>query len=155
MIRILTGDLVSISANERFYYTLVLSPIRLFGGHWAYVFHRTSEHQLSAEDLLGGPQGGFHAFVDFIWAKRENRITRLARNLDIAAYFGPGFLKGTGTHKGKAALWFIYDMDLREMRRTTVLREDETAYPLYSRIDDVRMVKLVDRKWTPQEDERI
>src|SRR5205085_102663 len=110
MIRLLPADLVAISSGGRYFYVVILSAIRLFGGNWSYVFHRASESPLATDEILGGPQEGFHAFVDFIWAKREDRITRLARKIDVSLYPSSGFLKGTNTHKGTAKLWFIYDL---------------------------------------------
>ena len=72
MIRISPGDLVGVRANDRYYYALVLDRVRLFGGNWVFVFHRSSEDLLNAVDVLTGPVSGFNAFVDFIWAKRDS-----------------------------------------------------------------------------------
>ena len=62
------------------------------------------EHEASrdAADLLDGPRTGYHAFVDFIWAKREERLSRLARKVDTKRFAGPGRLKGTHAIRGKA-----------------------------------------------------
>jgi hypothetical protein len=92
VIQIAAGDLLAVEANGR-YYTPVLDKIRLFGGNWSVVFHKTSEQMLGPDEVLDGSRDGFHAFVDFIWAKREKRLRRLARGLDTRRFHGPEFLK--------------------------------------------------------------
>lgn len=155
VIQIRPGDLIAVSASSKFYYALILDRIRLFGGNWTFVFHRTSAEPLAVEEILAGPREGFHAFVDFIWAKREGRITRIARAVDTTAFQGPGFLKATNAHREKATLWFISDMAFREVRRVEQLTPEERRYPLQSRIDDILMVRDVDRRWVPEKDPRI
>jgi len=155
MIQLKPRDLVAITANSRYYYALLLDRIRLFGGNWTFVFHRTSSSLLTAKEVLGGSRSGFHAFVDFIWAKREGRATRLWRGVSTEEFEGPGFLKQTNTHRGKATLWFISDMTFQDVRRVEQLSEAEKRYPLQSRIDDILMVSDVDRAWTPEQDPRI
>ena len=108
---------MSVEASGRYYYAVILDRVRLFGGNWTFVFHSSSEQPLSAEAVLGGPRGGYHAFVDFIWAKREKRLARLRRGVDVTPLWGPGRLKGTNAFKGKAHLWFIYDMSFKELKR--------------------------------------
>lgn len=155
MIRISPGDLIALSANGHFYYAAILPGRRLFGGNWTYAFHRKSQTLLTAEEILRGPRSGFNAFVDFIWAKRENRATRLAKKINTTTFEGPGFLKKANTHKSKASLWFVYDMQFCEIRRTPILNAAEARYPLMSRIDDVLMTRLIDQRWTPEIDKRI
>jgi len=155
MIRITLGDLLAVAINDKYYYALVLDRIQLFGGNWTFVFHRTSDQLLAAEEILSGPQSGFHAFVDFIWAKREGRITRLAKKINVAPYDHVKFLKNTHTDTGKATTWFISDRQFREVKRTSQLSEDEAKAPLEERIDDTIMAERVDRMWTPETDERI
>ena len=155
MIRVQPGDLVAVAANQKYYYALILDRVRLFGGNWTYAFHRTSTDLLKAQDVLGGPQAGFHAFIDFIWAKRENRLIRLARGIGTSGYEGPGYLKGTNQIREKAKLWFIHDMAFREVKRVSTLSAEEKRYPLKERIDDVLMTQRVNEKWLPEQDECI
>jgi hypothetical protein len=155
MIRIASGDLFAVEANGQYYYALILDRIRLFGGNWTFVFHISSSRLMDAGEVLRRPMEGFHAFVDFIWAKRENRLTRLMRGVDTSALRGPGRLKGTHAIKEKANLWFIYDMEFKELKRVSRLTAAEAAYPQYSRIDDTIMVRRVDERWTPDQDPRI
>jgi len=155
MIRISPGDLIAVEANGQYYYALILDRVRLFGGNWTFAFHASAPKLLTADEILGGSTDGFHAFIDFIWAKRENRLTRLARGVDTARFRGPGRLKGTNTLKGKATLWFIYDMSFQELKRVSRLTAAEAAYPQRSRIDDTIMVRRVDDRWTPDQDPRI
>ena len=102
MIQISPGDLVAVATDGRYYYALVLDRVRLFGGNWVFVFHCSSQNILDAADLLVGPRTGYHAFVDFIWAKREECLSRLARKVDTKRFAGPGRLKGTHAIRGKA-----------------------------------------------------
>jgi hypothetical protein len=165
VIRVQPGDLVAVAANQKYYYALILDRRRLFGGNWTYAFHHTSTEILKAEDVLGGPQAGFHAFVDFIWAKREGRLVRLARKVDPARYAGPGYLKGTnaipGRLKGTSLIreeerrWFIRDMNFREIKKVKVLSAEERQYPLNACVDDTLMSQWIDKEWTPDQDERI
>ena len=92
MIQISPGDLVAVATDGRYYYALVLDRVRLFGGNWVFVFHCSSQNILDAADLLDGPRTGYHAFVDFIWA----------RKVDTKRFAGPGRLKGTHAIRGKA-----------------------------------------------------
>lgn len=166
MIRIQPGDLVAIAANHKYYYALILDRIRLFGGNWTYAFHRTSAEVLEAEEILGGPHEGFNAFIDFIWAKREDRLVRLARKVDSGEFAGPGYVRGTNAFPGRvpgtsaipeeAKRWFILDMNFREIKKgVKTLSAEEKRYPLNRRIDDTLMVQLVDQRWTPEQDDRI
>jgi hypothetical protein len=94
--------------------------------------------------------------VDFIWAKREDRVARIATKLDtLVLNARVSFLKSTHAIKGKAKDWWIYDRDGRELRRVQKLSEEERRYPLYHRIDDVLMVGLVDKCWSLDQDHRI
>jgi hypothetical protein len=155
LIQIAAGDLVAVEANGRHHYALILDKIRLFGGNWSFAFHRTSVDVLSPAELLRDAPQGFHAFVDFIWAKREKRLRRLARGLDTRSFQGSGRLKGTNAVNQKATLWFIYDMDFQELKRVAQLTAEEATYPDHSRIDDVLMVERIAQKWTPDRDPRI
>jgi hypothetical protein len=155
MIQIRADDLIAVAASGKYYYALVLDRIRLFGGNWTFVFHKTSSEPLAADQILNTPHEGFHAFVDFIWSKREKRVSRIARNVDVERFRGPSFLKQSNTLKGKATLWFISDMTLKEIRRTTRLSKAERTYPLKRRIDDIIMVSAVEAKWKPEHDDRI
>lgn len=150
MIQIRPRNLLTVRANDKYYYALVLDKIRLFGGNWVYAFHKTSNELLSASELLANVQPGFHAFVDFIWAKRESRVERLAKNVDVQPYNFASHLKGTNTMQGKADLWFIYDLEFNLLRRSSNLKEEEKRYPLYQRIDDTIMVERIDKKWLPE-----
>jgi hypothetical protein len=155
MIRITPGNLIATQLDGRYYYAVILDKVGLFGGNWTYVFHCTSEVLLSTEQLLGSVQPGFHAFVDFIWAKREDRLVRLAGKVDVRPYNSVQFLKATPHVEGKAKVWFIYNMSFEELKRVAELGDAERAYPLFECIDDTVMACLVEQRWTPEQDERI
>jgi hypothetical protein len=155
VIQIAPSDLVAIKANGRYYFALIRDRMRLFGGDWTLVFHGSGERPLSASEVLSGHRSGYDAFVDFIWAKREARLTRLARKIDTGAFQGPGRLKATHALKEKARLWFIYDMSFRELKRGSRLSPEEATYPESSRIADAIMARRADSHWTPEQDSRI
>jgi len=155
VIQVSPGDLVAVLAQARYHYALVIERIRMFGGSWTFAFHATSQRILTAEEVLAGSRDGFHAFVDFIWAKREDRLTRLARKVDASGFRGPVRLKSTHTVKGPAASWFIYDMSFRELKRETRLSAEEARYPLCETIDDVVMTDRIAERWRPEHDPRL
>ena|SRR5688572_12773417 len=153
MIQISPGDLVGVRANNRYYYALVLDRVRLFGGNWVFAFHRTSSDLLDASDILAGPAaGGFHSFVDFIWAKRDERLVRLARKQPTTAFLGPGFLKHGFSYHGGPARWTILDMSFNEERKVPRLSPKEAKFPDYVRIDDAIMIEKIEARWTPEQD---
>ena len=150
MIRIFPGDLVAVRAKGKYYYALVLDRVRLFGGNWVYVFHKTSRSLIAADELLATKQPGFHAFVDFIRAKRENRLTRIAKNVSQKPYDSVRYLKVTPTRVGKPKWWFILDMKFRELKKVRKLTKVERKYPLSGCIDVALMVTSVDHEWLPE-----
>jgi hypothetical protein len=151
LIHLRPGDLVAVETKDRFHYALLLERIRLFGGHWTFAFYLTSANLLSPTEVLDRTPSGFHAFVDFIWGKREGRITRLARNVGLEPFAGPGLLKQSNTSDpAQATIWFIYDMSFKELKRTPTLSSPERKYPFRSRIDDVIMCDRIDRRWSPE-----
>jgi hypothetical protein len=156
MTRISPGDLLRIAANGRFYYAIILDKIQLFGGQLCFVLYRTSETPMEAEEAMREPLEGFYEIVDFIWAKREDRVVRLATKLDTHALNRRVvFFKSTHAIKEKAKDWWIYDRKGQELRRVQKLSEEEKRYPLHHRIDDILMVGLVDKRWSPEQDHRI
>jgi hypothetical protein len=154
MIRPSVGDLITEKAGEKYYYTLLLSKVRLFGAPLVFAFHRTSTEPLDAASILRERESGFHEFVDFIWAKRENRLSRIATKIDTRPYDTVRRFKNTHTTQGKARHWVIYDEAFNEIRRPESLTAEEKAYPLFHRIDDTLMCSLIDNQWTPARDGR-
>lgn len=156
MTRIYPGDFLRIAARDRYYYVIVLDKIRLFGGQLCYVLYHTSESPLEVADVIKEPLKGFYEIVDFIWAKREDRVTRIQtkRNVDDLNH-GVRFFKNAHMTTEKAKDWWIYDREGRELRRVQKLTEEEKRYPLYRRIDDIVMVDLIDERWAPERDHRI
>jgi hypothetical protein len=150
MLQTRPGDLVAIEAAGRFFYALILDRIALFGGAWSFVFAFHSEMPLDREQVLARDIRGWNAFVDFIWAKRENRITRVARGVDTALFRGPGYLKGSNAFPQKATMWSIQDMRTGGVMRKSELTPEERTYPMNECIDDVVMVKRVLEDWTPE-----
>ncbi len=151
MIRVTRGDLLAIRGEDaKFYYALILDKVGLFGGNWSFAFHKTSDNVLSSNDLLGPDIRGFHAFIDFIFAKRENRITRLATKINVCPYDRVEFLRASNAIPCR---WcFIYNRAFQEVRRVELLNSEEKKYPIFERIDDTIMMQRVDSKWSPHKD---
>jgi hypothetical protein len=156
MIQTRPGDMVRVAANSRFYYAIVLSKVRLFGGQVCFIPYKSSPQPMDPQNVLKSSTDGLFEIVDFICAKRENRIERIATKLDIGPWDRRmvGF-KNTHATKEKAKDWWIYDRDGKELRRVQRLTGEERRYPLLRRIDDVVMVRLVDQRWCPEDDKRI
>jgi hypothetical protein len=156
MIRIFPGDPLQVSSNGKFYYTLALDKIRLFGGQLVFAFYQTSDKPLSAEQVLANPSEGFFETVDFIRAKREKRLERISKNLNTADWNNRViFFKQSFAIKEKAKEWWICDREHRKIKRTSILSDEEKRYPLSHCIGDIRMVKLIEQRWSPEKDPRI
>jgi hypothetical protein len=155
MIRIYPGDLIAVEAEQKVFYALILDRILYIGGNWCYAFHRVTDGLLGPEEVLEGFGDGFHAFVDFIWAKRENRITRLAKKLDCQRYRGAGFLKSTLGKLSTCPRWYIYVMRNRELKSELRLTKEEKRYPVRETINDLLMIERVSAGWRPEIDEDI
>ena len=155
MIRINEGDLLCIEGEKQYYYVLILDKIKLFGGQLCFVYHKTTSEPVGAVEIVKTPNG-FYEIIDFIWAKREKRITKIKDNIDIKTIKEKiQFFKNTFTLIGKAELWIIYDKNGNEVKKVNKLNDEEIKYPIYHRIDDRIMMKLVDEFYLPENDERI
>lgn len=181
MIKIFPGDLLQISENNRFYYVIVLDKVHFFGGQLCFALYRTSETPLNPSEVLQEPLEGFYDTVDFIWAKREKRIERIAKKLDIDKLNqGVKFFKITFSCNGfmlhhppeKANCWIFRHRDRtieREIFRIIKptgketcpidlvgeLTEEEKRYPLSHCIPHSTLLKLIDQKWAPEKDPRL
>lgn len=155
MIRIYPKDLVSIECEGVFYYSLLLDKVKYFGGQLSYVFYYTSNHPVDPEVVLKENNDGFLSIVDYIWAKREDRLRRIAKKVDIEDFKGPGFYKNTHPYEGKAPQWWIFNEEGKELLKVTDLNERQKQYPLLSRIDDIVMVDRVKDQWSILDDPRL
>ncbi len=136
MKRIKHGDIIAIKINNIFYYAFILDKIKLFGGNWTYVLHYTSNELHNHSELLENNLSGFHAFVDFINAKRENRIFVISRNNDFAGYNKIKHLKaGIGIDPLNPKAWQIMDLEFNDIKRVRKLNKKQIKYPYATRID--------------------
>lgn len=142
MKRISPKDLISILYESKYYYFLVRSKIVLFGGNLTYVFHKTSDALLSSEELLGGDIAGFHTFVDFIDAKRNDEIIKLGSKLEFD-YPMPIYTKAQGAQidpydplfipeSNGVLYWHINDLEGDWREQKLVLTPAEEKYPMPS-----------------------
>src|SRR5262249_23253808 len=129
MIRVNRGDLLAIRAESgRYYYALILDKIGLFGGNWSFAFHKTAASLLTHNDVVAQNESGFHDYIDFIFAKREERMTRLATKVDVSRYDWIEFLRSSNKIPGR--WYFIYNRAFEEVRRVERLGEEEKCYPI-------------------------
>jgi hypothetical protein len=156
MISIAPGDLISVERENRYYYAFILDKIQLFGGNLVYVFHRTSDTPLACDEVVDDTLSGFYAFVDLIYAKRQKRVRRLGGRPDLGKRLPRiiGF-KRTMTLKGKAKLWILSDLNLKETERVECLTEEQKRLPLEVVYTDLHMARLAAARWSPEQDERI
>ena len=156
MIRLVEGDLIAISSGSRLHYALILGNQVLFGGNPCYLFHATSKEPRDAAYFMAERRGGFHAIVDFVRAKRDCRVRRIAKGLDTAAYAAPGLFKWTfADDSEKAKTWSILDSRFRELKRTRKLSPTERRLPDAACYEVDYALKLARRKWVPGADPRI
>jgi hypothetical protein len=155
MIQIKQGDVIAIKQKGHFYYAIILSRIIYFGGNLVYAFHTKSDNLLTLKELIHKETRGFNAIVDFIFAKREKRITKLGQIENLSKYREHKYYKATHQTRGKAEFWFVSSDDFKEVKRTEQLSEDEKEYPLRERIDDKLMIDKINNFWLPELDERI
>jgi hypothetical protein len=149
MIRPGIGDLISIYGSKKYYYALILSKIRLGGAPLVFAFHQTSAKPLEAAELLRRPVG-FHAFIDFIYAKREGRIGRIASRVDITPFGLPKLFKSAPLPGDEPAEWRIWNGEKSSVvRRAPKLSKAERDYPLFQASGDVWMRRHIDHKWRP------
>lgn len=148
MIRIHPGDIVQLVSNSKYYFAYILSSIQYFGGNLTYALHYTSSTLISPEELLLEYQPGFHAFIDFIQAKRENRIERIMNKADFSLYENMKYLKSPyWMPPDPPFAWSIIDENFKEIRKVKELSDEEKMYPYTSRIDDLIMINRIEAKW--------
>lgn len=155
MIQLKLGDVIAIKQKGVYYYAIILSKTIYFGGNLIYAFHIKSDSLLSLNEIMQKKSKGFNAIVDFIFARREKRITKLGQIENYAEYCKHSYYKTTHQDKEKAKFWFILDKSFKEVDRKKKLSSTEKEYPLASRIDDGLMIEKINNFWSPELDERI
>jgi len=151
MKRINPGDIIAIRNNDKFYYAFILDKIKLFGGNWTFVLHYTSDKLSDKEEVLKNSDSGFHAFVDFIYAKRENRIVIVSTKNNFKSKKNIKRLKaGVGIYPSNPKSWKIMDLNFKDIKKIKKLNKKQLKYPYAARIEDSKMCNLVDAKWTPK-----
>lgn len=150
MILLRSGDVVAFKNGNKYCYAIILTKIVRFGGNFVYAFHLETERILSMEELLEKRTEGFNAIVDFIFVKREKRLTKIGYIDDYNKFWKHRFFKATNAIGNQIPkMWFIYDENFKELKRVKELTGEEKDYPLTIRIDYVLLSKLVAKKWLP------
>ena len=156
MIQIYPGDLLQILAeNNRFYYVIILEKISLFGGQFCFALYRTSETPIESTELMKGPLEGFYETVDFIWAKREKRVTRIAKKLDVEKLNSAVqyFIHSFGAFKKKdASQWGIVDRKRNSVKTIYTVTDEEKKYPSNHCIGYNSLLKLIDSRYAPEKE---
>ena len=155
MIRLNPKDLIAIKHDGEYFYYLVRTKIKFFGGNMVFVFHRTSSELLGTEELLAGNVEGFHTFVDFIEAKKKNTMKKMARNVDIQTPV-PQLTKMSPSLPGKKAeMWHFHDLDDNLKDSSPTLSKEQAKYPTQESILVENTFEMVKLKTPEGYDERI
>lgn len=120
-----------------------------------YAFHRTSENILDFDDLLKGDISGFHAYIDFIEAKRSNTIVKLTKEVEFPIKT-PEIVKMTPALPGnKANKWFFFSLDDEPIGETNELSEIEKHYPSQIMHPISLTYEMIKRKYKEGFDDRL
>ncbi|HSE66645.1 MAG TPA: hypothetical protein VLB12_06645 [Gemmatimonadales bacterium] len=116
MIQQQIGDLLEVEEAGKYFYVVVLSKVVMFGGNILFAFH--NEGQRREVSSLTPDCSGFNICADLLLPKREDRVTRLHRYMDVSAFWRSKYAKATNEYRRgvKAKEWFIYD--IRDLGRT-------------------------------------
>jgi len=152
MLQIRPGDLVAIQKNDLYVDIVVLTSKLLFGGHWCFVVHNARREISTAEVECSS---GFNAFVDLIVPKRENRLSRIRRDVDPSSIWGPSLLqqpplKGEKNYR----IWQWKDgkrEDVEYLRFTPSPSKEELNSPHYSTFAADFAWDLASRGWMPDQ----
>lgn len=155
MIRLKPGDVVAFKHKNTYYYAVILSKNILFGGGIIFAFYLTSKQLLSLEEFIQEEREGFNVIVDFIYAKREHRITKIGTISGFEKFLKYKYFKHTHPFQGKAPVWFIYDENRKLIKRVSYLSEEQKKYPPLVRFTDYHLKDFIDQKWSPEKDPRI
>lgn len=110
--------------------------------------------QIKPGDVTALDVKGFNIIADFIFAKRENRIIKLGKIADYSSFRLFNFFKATNNHDDNPnKLWFIKDGNFKEVKRTTKLTAEERKYPLIVCFSEESLIKKINNKWLPEQDE--
>jgi hypothetical protein len=151
MVQIRPNDLIAVSDGDVAVLFAILTKQILFGGHWSYVFHGTQSIRAAAASHAVG--AGFHAAVDFITPKRENRILRISRGNDFSSLMGPELLQQEPAEGQVNYQIWRWMNGLRHeaewVRYTASPTDEERSAPHYSCIPADWACKLAARRWEP------
>jgi hypothetical protein len=111
MIQPRIGDLLEIQYDGKYYYVVVLTKIVMFGGNIVFAFHTDGEKR-QTKSLIPS-EGGFNICSDLLLPKREGRVKRLHRFVDVSHFWRSQYVKATNEFRLgiKAKEWFIYQAD--------------------------------------------
>lgn len=151
MIQLRPGDLVAVQKEDTYVLFAILTKQILFGGHWCFVSHQHRNVLPAAADVVLG--SGFNAAVDFIVAKREQRVFRISRGNDFSSLMGPELLqqpplKGQSTYR----FWKWKNGKREEaeyIRFTPSPTREEVSAPHYSCIGADFAFELAAHHWNP------
>ena len=156
MIQLRLGDVIAFKSDDKYYYAIIITKIILFGGNLIYTFHLKTNKLLSMEEVIGSKNNGFTAIVDFIFAKKEDRIVKVGHISDYERYWEKRFFKQSNDvwklilkKKELPKIWYIYDEKGNEVKKVKRLMQEEIQYPLHIRIDDKKLSELINIDWQP------
>ncbi len=113
MIRQQEGDFLEIEFEGKFYYVIVLTKIRMFGGNILYAFHTNGEKQNPGLLLNDKTISGFNLCADLLLAKRQGKVKRISNLGNTDEYWKSKYAKsprGLSQNGEKEKYWKIYDI---------------------------------------------
>ena len=130
----------------------------MFGGNVVFAYH-TENRRYEVEELLRN-DNGFNVCTDLRLPRREGFVTRIHRFDNVDHFWRTRLAKGTVEYRRgvKAKEWFIYEID--QLGGGPIDRV-VTLPPEYRRAMDHgcfsfdRVVKLIQQRYTPEQNEHI
>lgn len=146
------GDLIALEDHGRWCVFLILSKSAFFGCQWAFALYQTFGEIPPVNSLELSPNNGFVALIDFIEPRRENKIVRIDKGMEIERCMSFQRMKALirkhppdGT-----ALWYIYDRNFSILEKKKSLLPKELDYPIASGMKADRSFQLITSRWSPR-----
>lgn len=145
------GTLIGLKKDNIYYYYLILSEPRYFGCRWAYAFHKTSTNLKSKNEVLAKYGEGFHALIDFNREINQKIIHILGNGIDVSPYQVHKNSKVRIDKPGGGHEWYIFNSELRILRKQKKLKTAQIDFPVASGITCGDAIQLIDKKWKTEQ----
>jgi hypothetical protein len=143
------GQLLAVKVRDRYFYTLILTKVALFGSQLAFVFHNKTNSLVSWHEIEAWPFDGFVAFIDLGFAKREGRIQRIANDFEPAGFEAPRRFKHGVSREPQIepSRWAVVDLSGDELEVHATLPEHLRALPDYIAVGEEIWTRRAEERW--------